>query len=325
MNYAFLVPPHLVAEGIANLLQTFISSSSYLITSLSISAARPVIGTVGSELPYGSYNCFRLAFATSVSSWRKYIEAIKTSTFSSISLPSSFLHTSRTQRCFSCGSSKLRSVLHWPNSPLTAPLGKSSTDDFGKARTEMGRKKEKNAEVGLIMDCIEQATSTINITSSVHTVTTHLLSVFGLTHAKNTLVGDTAIRGVSGGEKKRVRFVRTYADSDQNCSSTRGLDASTPLEYVRALRAATDLGKMTTIASLYETGENLYKYFDKVCVIYEGKLAFFGAASSARQYFIDMGYESADRQTTADFLVAVTDPTGRIPRSPSSTIPVGIK
>jgi ATP-binding cassette, subfamily G (WHITE), member 2, SNQ2 len=51
-------------------------------------------------------------------------------------------------------------------------------------------------------------------------------------------------------------------------------------------------------------------------------MAYFGSASSARQYFIDMGYEPANRQTTADFLVAVTDPNGRIPRSPSSTIPV---
>ncbi|KAF5363146.1 hypothetical protein D9758_008368 [Tetrapyrgos nigripes] len=156
-------------------------------------------------------------------------------------------------------------------------------------------------------------------------LTTHLLSVFGLTHTKNTLVGDAAIRGVSGGEKKRVSICEALAARARIVSwdnSTRGLDASTALEYVRALRTATDLGKMTTIVSLYQAGENLYKYFDKVCLIYEGKLAYFGAASSARQYFIDMGYEPANRQTTADFLVAVTDPNGRIPRSPSSTIPI---
>ena len=71
--------------------------------------------------------------------------------------------------------------------------------------------------------------------------------------------------------------------------------------------------------------------FDKVCVIYEGKQVFFGPADRAREYFIDMGYEPANRQTTADFLVAgkcfsssrdenllmrplVTDPKGRIVR-----------
>ena len=102
-----------------------------------------------------------------------------------------------------------------------------------------------------------------------------------------------------------------------NCpySSTRGLDASTALEFVRALRLATDIGRVSTIVSIYQAGEQLYQLFDKVCVIYEGKMAYFGPADRARQYFIDMGYEPANRQTTADFLVAVTDPNGRIPRA----------
>ena len=61
---------------------------------------------------------------------------------------------------------------------------------------------------------------------------------------------------------------------------------------------------MTTIVSIYQAGESLYELFDKVCVIYEGKMAYFGPADRARQYFIDMGYEPANRQTTADFLVS---------------------
>ncbi|THU82570.1 hypothetical protein K435DRAFT_446226 [Dendrothele bispora CBS 962.96] len=153
-------------------------------------------------------------------------------------------------------------------------------------------------------------------------LTTNLLSVFGLTHTRNTLVGDAAIRGVSGGEKKRVSICEALAARARIVSwdnSTRGLDASTALEYVQALRTATDVARMTTIVSLYQAGENLYKHFDKVCVIYEGKCAYFGPTSEARQYFIDMGYEPANRQTTPDFLVAVTDPNGRILRSLSSS------
>jgi ATP-binding cassette subfamily G (WHITE) protein 2 (SNQ2) len=104
-------------------------------------------------------------------------------------------------------------------------------------------------------------------------------------------------------------------------SSTRGLDASTALEFVRALRISTDTFHLTTIVSIYQAGESLYNLFDKVCVIYEGKMAYFGPANQARQYFIDMGYEPANRQTTADFLVAVTDPNGRIPRPGVSSMP----
>ncbi|CDO77419.1 hypothetical protein BN946_scf184857.g26 [Trametes cinnabarina] len=144
-----------------------------------------------------------------------------------------------------------------------------------------------------------------------------LETVFGLRHVKDTLVGDASIRGVSGGEKKRVSIAEALATRSRLNSwdnSTRGLDASTALEFVQALRISTDIARQSTIVAIYQAGESLYKHFDKVCVIYEGKQVYFGPADLARQYFIDMGYEPANRQTTADFLVAVTDPNGRIVR-----------
>ena len=98
--------------------------------------------------------------------------------------------------------------------------------------------------------------------------------------------------------------VRHHADHVPTLSSTRGLDASTALEFVRALRIATDVARSSTIVSIYQAGESLYEHFDKVCIIYEGRMAYFGSARKARQYFIDMGYQPANRQTTADFLVS---------------------
>ncbi|KAF8477639.1 ABC-2 type transporter-domain-containing protein [Russula ochroleuca] len=151
----------------------------------------------------------------------------------------------------------------------------------------------------------------------VKNITDIVQAIFGLRHVKNTPVGDAAIRGVSGGEKKRVSIsetltLRSSINSWDN--STRGLDASTALEFVRALRIGTDVAHFSTIVSIYQAGESLYRHFDKVCVIYEGRMAYFGRADRARQYFIDLGFEPAHRQTTADFLVAVTDPTARIVR-----------
>jgi len=109
-------------------------------------------------------------------------------------------------------------------------------------------------------------------------------------------------------------LVSSYTESYSHIffpSSTKGLDASTALEFARALRIATDLLHVSTIVSIYQAGETLYNIFDKVCVIYEGRMAYFGPASEARQYFIDMGYKPANRQTTPDFLISVTDPEGR--------------
>ncbi|KAI0074336.1 pleiotropic drug resistance ABC transporter [Panus rudis PR-1116 ss-1] len=142
-------------------------------------------------------------------------------------------------------------------------------------------------------------------------------TVFGLRHVRKSIVGDAAIRGVSGGEKKRVSIGEALATLSRLNSwdnSTRGLDASTALEFVQALRIATDYARQSTAVAIYQAGESLYEHFDKVCLIYEGRMIYYGPADRARQYFIDMGYQPANRQTTADFLVAVTDPNGRIIR-----------
>lgn len=179
-------------------------------------------------------------------------------------------------------------------------------------------------------------TRTDNLSRDEHVthITKVVETVFGLRHVKDTLVGDASVRGVSGGEKKRVSIsealvTRSLLNSWDN--STRGLEyasfstvwfarlttsfsASTALEFVQALRIATDVGRQATTVAIYQAGEQLYELFNKVCVIYEGRQVYFGPADRARQYFIDMGYEPANRQTTADFLVAVTDPNGRIVR-----------
>lgn len=139
-----------------------------------------------------------------------------------------------------------------------------------------------------------------------------LLKMFGIEHTKNTVVGDSAgiVRGVSGGERKRVSIAETLVTrASVMCwdNSTRGLDASTAVDYVRSLRIITDVTGGTSIATLYQAGEGIYELFDKVCLIHEGKCIYFGPANEACSYFESLGYYKASRQTSADFLTGLTD------------------
>ncbi|USP79739.1 ABC drug exporter AtrF [Curvularia clavata] len=141
-----------------------------------------------------------------------------------------------------------------------------------------------------------------------------LLKVFGISHTKYTKVGDEYVRGVSGGERKRVSIAETLATkSTVNCwdNSTRGLDASTALDYAKSLRIMTDMSNRTTLVTLYQAGEGIYEVMDKVMVIDAGRCIYQGPARAAKQYFIELGFQCPERQTTADFLTAVTDPKER--------------
>lgn len=145
-------------------------------------------------------------------------------------------------------------------------------------------------------------------------ITNTLMTVLGLNHCRDTKIGDATIRGISGGEKKRVSIAEALASRGLiNCwdNSTRGLDSSTALEFATALRVATDVRGIVTAFTAYQASESVCRLFDKICLIYEGRMVYFGPSNLARQYFIDLGFEPANRQTTPDFLVAVTDPNAR--------------
>jgi len=141
-----------------------------------------------------------------------------------------------------------------------------------------------------------------------------LMKMFGISHTKYTFVGDAYTRGVSGGERKRVSIAETLAaKSTVVCwdNSTRGLDASTALDYAKSLRIMTDISNRTTLVTLYQAGEGIFDLMDKVLVIDAGRCIYQGPAKEARQYFVDLGFKAPDRQTTADFLTAVSDPNER--------------
>ncbi|KAL5521040.1 hypothetical protein ACEPAG_8962 [Sanghuangporus baumii] len=139
-----------------------------------------------------------------------------------------------------------------------------------------------------------------------------LAAIFGLRHVKNLLMGDSKL---TRSERRRVSICEALAARASVCcwdKHNQGLDACAALEFVQALRIATDLSAMTTIVTLSQGGEALYQLFDKVCVIGEGRMLYYGKADAARQFFIDLGYDPLPRQTTSDFLISVTDPLGRI-------------
>ncbi|KAJ1953224.1 ATP-binding cassette transporter snq2, partial [Linderina pennispora] len=141
-----------------------------------------------------------------------------------------------------------------------------------------------------------------------------LLDMYGLKPCADTIVGNTFLRGVSGGERKRVSIAEQIASgASVNVwdGSTRGLDSSSALDYVRSLRIGSDLLHKSTVVTIYQASENIYNLFDKVMVIDEGRQLYFGPADKAVQYFESIGIKKPPRQTTSDFLTGVTQTNER--------------
>lgn len=155
-----------------------------------------------------------------------------------------------------------------------------------------------------------------------HVYSNHLrdvvMAMFGISHTVNTRVGNEYVRGVSGGERKRVTISEaTLAGAPLQCwdNSTRGLDSANAIEFCKTLKLQSDTFGSTACVSIYQAPQSAYDLFDKAAVLYEGRQIFFGRADQAKQYFVNLGFECPARQTTPDFLTSMTSPQERIVRA----------
>lgn len=97
-----------------------------------------------------------------------------------------------------------------------------------------------------------------------------VMAMFGLSHTMNTKVGNDFIRGVSGGERKRVSIAEVMlSQSPLQCwdNSTRGLDSATALEFVRTIQLATNLGQTAAVVAIYQASQAAYDVSQFICTI----------------------------------------------------------
>lgn len=88
-----------------------------------------------------------------------------------------------------------------------------------------------------------------------------MMAVFGLTHTINTRVGDDFVRGVSGGERKRVSIAEAALTGAKfQCwdNSTRGLDSDNAINFCRNLRLQADLLGVASVVTLYQAPQTAY-------------------------------------------------------------------
>ncbi|KAI8969248.1 ABC-2 type transporter-domain-containing protein [Mycotypha africana] len=139
-------------------------------------------------------------------------------------------------------------------------------------------------------------------------------NMLGLTKQMDTMVGNAFVRGLSGGERKRLSIAEQMTtNSSINCwdCSTRGLDAASALDYVRSLRIMTDIFNITTIATLYQASNSIFNVFDKILLLDEGYCIYYGPVTEAKRYFENLGFHCPPRKSIPDFLTGICNPLER--------------
>ncbi|XP_043698940.1 ABC transporter G family member 32 isoform X1 [Telopea speciosissima] len=140
-------------------------------------------------------------------------------------------------------------------------------------------------------------------------VVEYILKILGLDICADTLVGDEMLKGISGGQKKRLTTGELLIGSARVLfmdEISTGLDSSTTYQIVKYLRHLTCALDGTTVISLLQPAPETYELFDDIILLSEGQIVYQGPRDAVLDFFAFMGFSCPERKNVADFLQEVT-------------------
>lgn len=114
----------------------------------------------------------------------------------------------------------------------------------------------------------------------------------GLQDCANTAIGNWHLRGISGGEKRRVSIALEILMRPRLLfldEPTSGLDSASAFFVTQTLRSLARGGR-TVIASVHQPSSEVFELFDSLYLLSGGKTVYFGKASEACQFFQQVGF-----------------------------------
>ncbi|XP_044468100.1 ABC transporter G family member 14-like [Mangifera indica] len=132
-----------------------------------------------------------------------------------------------------------------------------------------------------------------------------VITELGLTRCRNSMIGGPLLRGISGGEKRRVSIAQEMLINP--ClllldEPTSGLDSTTAQRILTTIKRLASGGR-TIITTIHQPSSRLYHMFDKVVLLSEGSPIYNGAASTAMEYFSSIGFSTSMTVNPADLLL----------------------
>ncbi|XP_047315416.1 ABC transporter G family member 22-like [Impatiens glandulifera] len=127
----------------------------------------------------------------------------------------------------------------------------------------------------------------------------------GLERCKDTMIGGSFVRGVSGGERKRVCIGNEIIINPSILlldEPTSGLDSTTALRMVEILQDIAEAGK-TVITTIHQPSSRLFHKFDKLILLGKGSLLYYGKACDSMVYFCSIGCSPLIAMNPAEFLL----------------------
>ncbi|CAN0890189.1 ABC transporter G family member 14 [Linum grandiflorum] len=134
-----------------------------------------------------------------------------------------------------------------------------------------------------------------------------VISQLGLTKCKWSQIGGENLRGISGGERKRVSIGQEMLVDPSVLfldEPTSGLDSTTAQRIVSTVWKLAAKGGKTVVMTIHQPSSRLFYMFDKVMLLSEGSPLYFGrGGEDVMDYFAGVGFVPSVPMNPSDFLL----------------------
>ena len=120
-----------------------------------------------------------------------------------------------------------------------------------------------------------------------------IISLLHLGACQHTVVGDALLRGVSGGEKKRVTVgegLLTNARFLALDEISTGLDSAVTFDIVHSLKKRAQRNGLGVVVSLLQPTPEVYSLFDDIVLLREGAVVYHGPTAELPAYLRGLGF-----------------------------------
>ncbi|KAI4304585.1 hypothetical protein MLD38_040072 [Melastoma candidum] len=137
----------------------------------------------------------------------------------------------------------------------------------------------------------------------------------GLQECADTVIGNWHLRGISGGEKRRVSIALEILMRPRLLfldEPTSGLDSASAFFVTQMLRSLSRDGR-TVIASIHQPSSEVFELFDRLYLLSGGKAVYFGNTSEACEFFALAGFPCPSLRNPSDhFLRCINSDFDRV-------------
>jgi ABC-type multidrug transport system ATPase subunit len=126
----------------------------------------------------------------------------------------------------------------------------------------------------------------------------------GLNACRHTPIGGGDLRGISGGERKRVSIgieLITHPKVLILDEPTSGLDAFTAFNVIKMVKELAEKRNLVVLMTVHQPRTDILKIMDKILLLSMGKTVFFGTNDEALKHFASLGFVLPLETNPSDF------------------------